>query len=52
MGLSISKSIIEMHGGRIWATANEGRGATFHYTLQPAPADQKSISSNCDGGNV
>ena len=39
MGLSISKSIVEARGGRIWATANEGRGATFHFTLPPAPAE-------------
>ena len=33
MGLAISRSIIEAHGGRLWATANEGRGAVLQFTL-------------------
>jgi signal transduction histidine kinase len=33
LGLAITRSIIESHGGRIWATPNPGRGATFKFTL-------------------
>ena len=33
MGLSISRSIIDSHRGRLWATANPDHGATFHLAL-------------------
>ncbi|HEV2716363.1 MAG TPA: ATP-binding protein, partial [Terriglobales bacterium] len=33
LGLAITRSIVESHGGRVWATANAGRGASFHFTL-------------------
>jgi hypothetical protein len=39
MGLSICRSIIEAHGGRLWADANEPRGAAFRFTL---PTSERS----------
>jgi signal transduction histidine kinase len=36
-GLSICRSIIEAHGGRLWATANLPRGPVFQFTVPPNP---------------
>jgi two-component system, LuxR family, sensor kinase FixL len=39
MGLSISRSIIEAHGGRLWPAANGEYGASFHFTLPTKEGD-------------
>ena len=42
MGLAISRTIIEAHGGRLWAASNSGRGAIFHFTLPTTRRTRRS----------
>jgi PAS domain S-box-containing protein len=46
IGLSVSRSIIESHHGRLWATLNNGPGATFSFCIPRAPEDATGAKSN------
>jgi PAS domain S-box-containing protein len=43
LGLAISRSIVESHGGRIWANGEAGHGVTFHFTLPTAAAEASAL---------
>ena len=43
MGLSISRAIVESHGGRLWAKNNSDRGATFYFTVPLGGAKEMAL---------
>ena len=45
MGLSISRSIVQNHGGRLWATANDGPGTNFHFTLPKYQGEESNAGA-------
>ena len=47
LGLAICRSIIEAHGGRIWATMHAPRGAVFEFTLPAGPGESASAEHPC-----
>ena len=44
IGLSVSRSIIEKHHGRLWAAPNDGPGATFSFSIPRSSADAKTAA--------
>jgi len=48
VGLSVSRSIIESHQGRLWATLNDGPGATFSFSIPRGPDGATDADSDRD----
>jgi signal transduction histidine kinase len=45
IGLSVSRSIIESHHGRLWAAPNDGPGATFSFSIPRLPGGVTNVRS-------
>ena len=50
IGLSVSRSIVESHSGRLWATPNDGAGATFSFSIPSGPPTPAVTSARSFGG--
>ena len=52
IGLSISRSIIEAHRGRLWATKNDGPGATFSFTVPCRGENTNDLANFKSAGDI
>jgi signal transduction histidine kinase len=46
LGLTISRGIVQQHGGRLWVESREGAGSKFLFTLPAAPAQTTSMAAD------
>src|SRR6266536_1646306 len=51
IGLAIARSVVEAHGGRIWAESGDGRGATFRFVL-PMAGPRENVGERSNGGTA
>ena len=51
LGLSVCRTIITAHRGKLWATNNTDRGATFHFSLPTGKSDGEAVITNNGKGS-
>jgi signal transduction histidine kinase len=52
LGLSLSRTVVESHGGRLWATRAEDGGATFHLELRHIPRSMRASGARAEATTV
>jgi len=49
LGLTITRRLVEMMGGKVWAESEEGKGSEFHFTLPVRPPPEEDAPPHQDG---
>jgi PAS domain S-box-containing protein len=51
LGLTVSKQLVELHGGRMWVESELGKGSTFSFSLAVTEPEEESAQASSQGGN-